>query len=488
MSLSKGTNFRRQPIKAFGQIVLNSIIQLLKNFWALILFIFIKSDGQRDSNDNLIYLIVPVFIAIKSILDYLFFRFKITEEEIQVKSGIFSRKQVTLAMHKVQSVHINQSWIQKFLNISELSFDSPGSSEPEITIQLSQKEANEIMAFVLDNKQNESKDEELIEDELISELSFKDLFKLGITSNHLETLFILIALGFSLINNIKDFFDDFESLMEESTNKFLQSSFVLIAISILAILAIAILVSLVRTIVAYINSKITKNIQGFKVSKGFINRSQKLLPFNKVQYISWKTNWLQKKISMYVFEFHTIGAVEIKDNFKIKTPITSEKTLNKLANSYLPNIPEQFENSLRMHSSFWLRNFFFIGILPVLIFGIPLFLMLTDKSMLLLFSLPPVYFGLYYFSYYKKFLFSWNKDMLNIKTGAFGKEIIVLKWEKIQSVKISQNLFQQRKSLANLTIHTAGGTIIVPFIPLNAAQSLQNIALFKVETSLMKWH
>ncbi|WP_424288599.1 PH domain-containing protein [Daejeonella sp.] len=52
----------------------------------------------------------------------------------------------------------------------------------------------------------------------------------------------------------------------------------------------------------------------------------------------------------------------------------------------------------------------------------------------------------------------------------------------MQSVKISQSPYQQRKFLADLSLHTAGGTITAPYIPLEAARELQNFALFKIES------
>jgi putative membrane protein len=108
-----------------------------------------------------------------------------------------------------------------------------------------------------------------------------------------------------------------------------------------------------------------------------------------------------------------------------------------------------------------------------------------EKALLLL--LMPFYVFLYFWLYSRKFLFSWTSNLIHINTGVFGKRTVILKWEKIQSVKISQSLYQQRKSIADLVIHTAGGTITAPYIPLEAARELQNFALYKVESSRDGW-
>jgi len=453
--------FSRQPFMAVWQILFKSIVQLLKSLWPLILIVLIRSDGERDFAREIILILFPIIALVAALINYLFFRFRITDEEVQVKSGIFSRKLITLPFHKVQAVHINQNWIQKILNISELAFDTPGSEEAEVKLQ--EEESNQKA------------------DQLISELSFKDLLKLGLTSNHFETLLILIGLFLSLLNNIKDILDDYkEDLVEVSTNQILDSSILFIVIGILAISLLSVVVSLLRTILAYINFRITRTVVGFSISKGLINSSQKLVPFEKVQYVSWKTNWLRRKISMYLFEFHTIGGNEVKNNLKIKVPVTSELVLQKLATTYIPEIPEQFASNLKVHPSYLYRNTLIFGILPSLSLAIPLYL-LADGKALLLMALPPYAF-LYFWLYRRKFLFSWTSNLVHIKTGVFGNQTVILKWENIQSVKISQSLYQQRKFLTDLIIHTAGGTITALYIPLEAARELQNFALYKIES------
>lgn len=483
MSVSFLDEFKRQPLMSVWQILFKTIVQLLKTIWPFILVILLRSDGEKNISGEYILIVFPAFAFLKALLDYLFFKFKISEEEVKVKNGVFSRKQIALPFHKIQAVHINQSWIQKIFNLSELAFDTPGSRKSEVTIQLNTQQAEEVMAFVLKKSAEVEKAEN--NDTLIAELSFKDLLKLGLTSNHFETLAILVGVFLSFLNNIKDVVNDYDDLLEVSTHKLLESSILFLIVGVFAILILSILVSLIRTILAYINFRITKTTQGFNVSKGLINSSQKLVPFHKVQFLSWKTNWLRERIPMYLFEFHTIGGKEVKNNLKIKVPVTSELILQKLATTYIPEIHEHFASNLKVHPSYLYRNTFYFGIIPSVILAIPLILFDNEKALMLLplSLLAFLFFGLYS----RKFLFSWTSTLIHIHTGIFGKRTVILKWEKIQSVKISQSLYQQRKSLANLVIHTAGGTITAPYIPLDAARELQNFALYKVESSGVSW-
>ena len=473
------SEFSRQPFMAVWQILFKTIVQLIKSLWPLILIVVVRSDGERGTAREIIFMLFPIIAFITALINYHFFRFRITHEEIQVKSGVFSRKQIALPLHKIQAVHINQNWIQKMLNISELAFDSPGSEEAEVKLQLKTHEAEKLMSLVL-NKSTE-KEVSPNKDLLISDLNFKDLLKLGLTANHFETLLILIGVFLSFLNNIKDILKDYnDNLLEVSTNRIMESGIMFIIMGIFAIILLSVIVSLFRTILAYINFRITKTEKGFNINKGLINSSQKFVPFNKVQYVSWKTNWLRKKMSMYLFEFHSISGIEIKSNLKIRIPVTSEPVLQRLASTYTSDIPETFPSNLKVHQSYLSRNTLFFGILPSVVLVFPLFFLADEKALLL--TLLPLYSFLYFWLYRRKFLFSWTSSFIHIKSGVFGNHTVILKWEKIQSVKISQSLYQQRKFLADLSLHTAGGTITAPYIPLEAARELQNFALYKVES------
>ena len=484
MSLHNWMEFRRQPFMALGQILFKSVVQIVKTFWPFILIMFLNSGGERKTSSESILILLPAFALIKSLVNYFFFRFRVTAEEIQVNTGIFSRKQISLPMAKIQAVQIQQNWLQKLLNLSALTFDSPGTEKIELTIQLNKVDALSLMEYVMQKTKVEASVDN--KEEVISKLSTKDLFLIGLSSNHFETLLILIGLFFSFLNNIKDVLVSYnENILEDSTNRIIDSGVLLVAIGLLGLFILSVCVSLIRSSLMYLNFTLLKTRQGFNINKGLITSSQQLIPIKKIQFLSWNTNWLRKIMSMYLFEFHTIGAKQVKNNQKVKVPVTSEMVLHKLIDSYALNIPTEFSNNLKINRSYVIRNTVFVGILPALLFSIPLYVFTQEKAFLIF--LLPIYVLLYATLYFIKFQFSWNKDIIRINSGVLGRRTVLLKWEKIQSVKISQSLFQQRKNLANLVINTAGGVLTAPYIPLIAAREVQNYALYKVESSKENW-
>ena len=63
----------------------------------------------------------------------------------------------------------------------------------------------------------------------------------------------------------------------------------------------------------------------------------------------------------------------------------------------------------------------------------------------------------------------------------------VAQWYKIQYLQLNQSIYQRRKKLATVIIHTAAGQIKIPYIDLELAQKINNYAVFKVESSERSW-
>lgn len=481
--VSDWTNFRRQPLSAVWQLLLKTFIQLMKGLWPFVLIIFIRGDEKTGLMD-LVILFFVVFTLGKSLTEYYFYRFRITNEEIQVRHGIFSKKQTILPLHRIQTFHSNQSWLQKLLKLSEVRFDSPGSDEAEVIIQLDQLEAAKLLSFVTDRK--ESATVEPSQEQTIFRLNVRDLALLGLTANHFSTLLLLVGLFLSFLSNIREILlDRYDSLIESSTQQLMTGNLLILAGGLVAVVLTSVAVSVIRTSVAYANFELAGNREGYSVSKGLVNTTKQKVPYGKVQYLSWTTNWIRKHFSLYVLHFHTIGNPAMPSKLRVSVPLVSLDPVRKLSETYSPQSLNELKGGLKVHKAYISRKVLFYGLIPMLLLGAPLYYFVGLKAFFII--LLPFYRCVYHFQFWKKYLMTFNDELIHIKTGVFGEKYILLKWINVQSVSLEQNLYQQKKQLANFVIHTAGGTIVVPYVPLRAAQDLSNYCLFKIESTEQNW-
>jgi putative membrane protein len=78
-------------------------------------------------------------------------------------------------------------------------------------------------------------------------------------------------------------------------------------------------------------------------------------------------------------------------------------------------------------------------------------------------------------------------DALQIDSGIWGRKTQIVRWYKTQQVTVQQSIYQRQHGLATLQVSTAGGTISIPFIPLELARQLHDYALYEIERSDRSW-
>ena len=59
---------------------------------------------------------------------------------------------------------------------------------------------------------------------------------------------------------------------------------------------------------------------------------------------------------------------------------------------------------------------------------------------------------------------------------------------KVQRVDIRQTVFQQRRGVAHLTVHLASHSLTLPYVGIEDANRLRDLALFAAESSQQPWY
>jgi putative membrane protein len=298
--------FQRQPASAIWLGLIKAFGKVVKSILPIALVVLFSSRRQDESPLELLLIVIPLLVFGLSVIDHFYFRFSITGNQLVVKKGLFARKTIILPIKKIQAVNVEQSWLHRLLGLAQIFFDSPGSEEAEVKINLNKEQAFSLKTFILGYSITEHHPIGEVKSEIVR-LSFADLIRLGISANHLETLAILSGLIISFFNNIKQIIEDrFSQLYEESAADLMSDGIMLIYISI-ALLFASVVVSFVRIVLKFADFALSKTDTGFSLRSGLINRTEYIIPFRKIQYITWRTSWLRKRLPVYLLEYHSIG-------------------------------------------------------------------------------------------------------------------------------------------------------------------------------------
>lgn len=472
---------QRQSWAALFIILYKILLRLFKIFWAFLLIFLFKNKNNEFDTFEISVVVLSIVSLLGSVLEFLYFRFYIQENDLIIKSGFLSKKTITLPLNKIQAVHIEQTLLHSLLNASRLSFDSAGSEKIEVKIDaINKREAEEFKRFILHTKPDTTVEAPVAEPEqLLVKLNSNDLFKLSLSANHLEAFLLILAFFFSTIDQLKDIFNTEYSRVMNWVYRLDSSPLSALLAGAIAALLISVIVSTVRVLIKYYDFRISKTEKGFFIHTGLINIREKLVPFRKIQFISWKANWIRQKMNLYLLNFHAIGYDEIKERLRIKVPVTRTNMIPVLLEQYHPLLPIENLTPFRIHPAYIARRTLLTGALPAAILILAGFYFFQWTTLWLLLWIAVI--GIASILFQKKFRLWADVDALQIRRGFLGIEELVLKWNMIQSVYLQQSIYQEGHDLATVVLNTAGGQVKIPYIKLAEARAIVNYALYKAE-------
>lgn len=452
--------------------------------------------GKKE-NMGLKWLIIGgslvVFVLIKTLLDFWYMKFSIQNGQFVVRKGFFTKKNITIPLERIQAVHLEQSLLHTVTKTYKLLIDTAGTEEAEIkiyaiaaddAIALRQLLLNAIpQAGVVTTSSVAASGSY----EPVSRLSISGLFKLSLSANHLETMGIIAVFIFGKYEDIKPLINKIPLLKQlESYSDTVEFTWTVIASLAIVSLIITMLISVVRTFLRFYDYTVKKDRKGFHIRWGLVQVKQKMIPFSKIQMISWKSNFVRRLIGLGLLNLKVAGQQEEKLKLRVEFPFTDEEQVFAVIKHYQAALPSGVHaNGYHMHHSFIFQRALFVT-LPFLLVLSVIFYLIWSWSGLLVFIWGPISVARNWW-YWKNFRFWVSEQGLQRYASTFGKNEMLLNWKNIQYVQLRQSIYQQRKGLATLLLHTAGGRFELPFIQYEQGMQISNYALFRTESSQKNW-
>lgn len=314
-------------------------------------------------------------------------------------------------------------------------------------------------------------------------LSFSDLIKLSLTANHLEAFFILAALLINILDEVKQIFGDSDYLDTYGRSLVGQTMFVLTFLLVIVIV-VSMLFSIARTMIKYYGFELNDADRRWIISYGLFDKAKKIVPLNKIQILSWKANWLRRKIDYWTVQVQSVGH---KQNQKsnIHVPVVSFERVVQLVGDYQPYKGFGIERSLTISPAYWIRSASRRSVILTVVPAIVLYFWLGNLALTVLFFYPFLVWN--DFQWYRNFRWQTCEMGIQMQSGVFGRKFSLLNWKKIQQVHLHQNLYQRNKGLASIVFVTAGGKLTLPYISLSMAHRLVDQVLYKVESKAENW-
>lgn len=435
-----------------------------------------------------------LFILIKTLLDYWFMKFSIQQGQLLVRKGLFTKKKVTIPLERIQAVHLEQSLLHSLTKTYKVLIDTAGTDEEELKIYaIAAEDATALRHILLNAMQPRGDAEQAIATatggnyETVSKLNIGGLLKLSLSANHLETMGIIAAFVIGKYEDIKPLIHKIPLLKElESYSDTVQFTWTVIASLAIISLVITMLISIVRTFFRFYDYTVRKDGKGFHIRWGLFQIKQKMIPFNKIQMVSWRSNFIRRLIGMGLLHLKIAGQDKQKVKLRLELPITSPEQVTAIIQTYQSSLPAQEEGEgYQMHHTYILQRAFFITLPFLLVLTVGAYFVWKWNALIILLWWPLSILKNWW--YWNNFRFWISDTGVQRYASTFGKNEILLNWNNIQYVQLRQSLFQKKKGLVTLLLHTAGGKFELPFIQYEQGLQISDYALYKTESTQQNW-
>ncbi len=491
---------QRQSQIGIFVLFFDSLRKYLSAIWPILLLSILKFG---EVNKLFLFSGIIIFILIIGIISYLNFlnfTFYIDDEneEFIVNEGIINKTKTTIQLNKIQQVNINQSLIQRLIGVYALDVDSAGSSKKEANIKAISHELAISLKSKLISNEARITNQELINNNLENEvevettfleISFFSLLKIGLTTNYLRSLGLILTFFITIYENFKNVTDNTDFNSNDIKN-YIEKNVIVNSISLIVVflLGSVFLFNIVRVIFRYFNFKIVKQKGSLLFSYGLLNTKSTILKTDKAQIVSITRNYFQKKLNILEMKIKQASGNE-KDskNTTIEIPGCNDQESNDILKLLYNVVPEKGIMLKPNYSKLVFSIFMFIGIPLILFFSFGNY---VDNTILqyAYFSIVYIIFiGLILFFSYRNNRLYINNQYIIKQSGAWDicKEIIEIK--KIQAITTSQLFWHRNLNIGSITIHTAGGNLGFQLGNYNIIKEHVNIWLYNIETSDSNW-
>lgn len=499
--MNKSVDFsqpQRQSLPGILVMFANSLQKTVRALWPMLLIWLVKF----DSLNKLVFFGsiagVVILLGVISYLQYLFFTFHIDDEngEFVIQKGVLNKTRITIQLHKIQQVNINQSLIQRLVGVHKLEIDTAGSDKKEASISaISHELATILKERLIHHSQLETtvNSEKVVEEASPTsfiKIGLPSLIKIGFTSNYIKSFALIFLFFTTIVENLQQM--NAEVINEDQVTNYLDtlpiytSIFIVIGFFITLIL----LVNLVRTILKYFDFTIQKSKQAIILSYGLLSTKNTLLNPNKVQKIKVTQNYFQKKLDVTTIGIHQASSdvEKVKEKDQIEVPGCTENECDAILKLLLGQLPQKGTMYLPNWRKLAVNAFFFL-LVPI---AITLFLnhkteFVTWTEWFIYTAIFSIFAGVMLWFSFKNYKLFVSNDFVIKQNGAWDIDTTIIEPYKIQAIETQQFFWQKATNIGSVTLSTAGGTVSFTTGNYTEIKQLVNYWLYQVETWEKNW-
>lgn len=331
-------DFKRQHSYYLISKIFNDLKSVISLF---IVYGIINIGKDRLSNIWHYGIILILIITLVSTITSWYRRvYKVDDNNIYSKSGIFVLKDVTIPFNKVQTIDITSTAIQRAFKVCKVQVETSGGNvaEKEFEVIISLEEALNIKRNVFNEEGSRGNTETHKEN---YKISTKDILIASLTSTQ-------ITIGFSVVFATYSFLSEkipekYKTYLFDTTNgivnEYIGNQIIYKAIFIgTLLLALTLAISFIGMVLKYHNFSINRQGKNIKIKHGLLTTKEITIPINKVLYIDIKEGLIRRPLGLCEVKISSVGYGNESGEKAILCPLIKKKELFKLLKVVLKEV------------------------------------------------------------------------------------------------------------------------------------------------------
>ena len=381
------------------------------------------------------------------------FDYELTENTLDIESGVLSRRTREIPYNRVQNVDLSQNPVQRALGLTEVRVETAGGGDTEAQLRfVSEAEARRLQREIGRLKRGETateRDDETVDEfgEQLYAISPTELALLGVVQLDLRLLSFVAALVPLFVPSVSEMFPIYSLL---TVAPFLLAGLV----------AVSLAVSSVRAIANYYAFRLWRSEGELRYERGLFQRYNGTIPLDKVQSVAVTESVVARWLGYASLEVQTAGyAPGDQQGSQAAVPLAERGRVVSLAREVEPFGDLTFERPpTRARQRYLVRYAIVVGLVVALAYGVaqvaPFELPFPWFTVALLWLVVPPAAHLKW----RNLGVALAENHVVTRAGFWTRSTKVVPYYRVQTLVQRETLFQRRRHLATLVVDTAGSS------------------------------
>ena len=502
-----------------------SFIQLVAAFGALAVLV------ERNPATVLVIPFGILAIIAGGVLQYWFFRFRLEEDRILIRQGVFQKTSLDLPFDRVQGINVERSPVDRILGLVTVSLDTAGSVTaegqlPSVSTDLadwlrrkagagspvpSADAAGDDDGQPVDRVTPAAAGRVGASGDVVLRLTAGDIVRIGLANRNI----VLAAAFLGLLGEVLQVGEDVvESAMESAEAAFEAADEIvrtlLVVGFVLAGLTLVLAIVIGGAFLRHHDFTLWREGTAFRSRAGLLTQREVVVETARIQQLTLSQNLLMRLFRG--FRLRALPAALLPGQGVEGTGISMAEVLEVpfLRDPKAEVMRSRVFGSEGKALTLLPRDEAFVRVSPHYIRALTL--RISAVSALIgahilvpigvgtglalggtvgvmiwwLASIPPA--ALLAWQRWRHQAYLHDDDGLASRSGFFGRKVDAFLFRKAQSVAVRQSPLQRRKGLATLQVQLACGQVAIPYMDHGVACRLRDHMLYRAESSRRRWH